>query len=481
MLPGLIVWGSFALAVLLSFFAPLVAVVCIITFDLYWLFRVLYFIVYLLASWRRYRYTERVDWRKEVEKIPGWESLWHMVFLPIYGEDVSIVRRTLKAIRETDWPKDRMVIVLAGEGREEARIRGVFHQLEKEFGGVFRKLFFTIHPTGLPDEIPGKGSNLNWSGHRAQEMLEKEFPDVAPEHILVSALDVDTLVPPVYFSYLAHRFLTTPDGLHSSYQPLTLFTNNIWHATAPVRVAAFGTTFWLLTELSRPDRLWTFSSHSMPWKMLLDVGFWQKDIVSEDSRIFLQGLIRYHGNYRVTPLYIGVSMDTVTGATYLESLRNLYRQQRRWAWGVEHLMEMVEAFRRDPLFPRWRKLRYLFFHMEGMYTWATAPVLIFLMGWLPLLLARQDPTLLVQAAPGTLALIMRFATLGVILTAILSMIVLPSRPRTVGWWGWVVMLLQWILLPVTFMIFGAFPAIDAQTRLMCGRYLGFQVTKKQRL
>jgi hypothetical protein len=87
----------------------------------------------------------------------------------------------------------------------------------------------------------------------------------------------------------------------------------------------------------------------------------------------------------------------------------------------------------------------------------------------------------VQAAPETLGTIMRFATVGVVLTAILSVFVLPSRPRSVRWWGWLIMLLQWALLPVTFMIFGAFPAIDAQTRLMTGRYLGFNVTRKQRV
>ena len=39
----------------------------------------------------------------------------------------------------------------------------------------------------------------------------------------------------------------------------------------------------------------TFSSHSMSLRMLIDVGYWEKDIVSEDSRIFLQGLIKYDG------------------------------------------------------------------------------------------------------------------------------------------------------------------------------------------
>ena len=39
---------------------------------------------------------------------------------------------------------------------------------------------------------------------------------------------------------------------------------------------------------------------------------------------------------------------------------------------------------------------------------------------------------------------------------------------------------EWLLVPVIAIFLGALPALDAQTRLLLGRYLEFQVTEKTR-
>jgi hypothetical protein len=40
--------------------------------------------------------------------------------------------------------------------------------------------------------------------------------------------------------------------------------------------------------------------------------------------------------------------------------------------------------------------------------------------------------------------------------------------------------LQWILTPINLIFFGSVPALDAQTRLLFKKYMGFWVTPKHR-
>ncbi len=480
MIPGTLVWATLIGAVLLSLIWPLAAIYFIIVFDLLWLFRVTYFVIFLLTAWRRYRWTLRQDWFGRIRNQPKADRIYHLIFLPMVRESLTMVRVTIEAIRRAAYDPQKFILVLAGEERAGDYFKELAGRLTEEFDGVFRKIFVTIHPQNLPDEIPGKGSNLNYAGGQVKILIDQM--GLPYQDIIASSFDIDTQVHPAYFAYLTFLYLTTPKPARASYQPVALYANTIWDAPAPVRIGAFGTTFWLMTELARPERLFTFSSHSMSFQMLVEVGFWEKNIVSEDSRIFLQGFFRYHGDYRVRPVYLPVSMDTVYGETYRQALGALYRQQRRWAWGVEHFPYMVERFRADRLIPFWTKVSYLFKHLEGMYTWATAPILIFLLGWLPLAVAsrRLGSSVLVQNTPLVLEWLMRLAMMGVAVSALVSLTLLPHRPDEKHRWHWLWMFVQWLLLPVTFVIFGALPAIDAQTRLALGKYLGFNVTTKRK-
>jgi cellulose synthase/poly-beta-1,6-N-acetylglucosamine synthase-like glycosyltransferase len=481
--PAALVWATIVAAAALSIARPIVAIYFIIGFDLYWFFRVLYFVIFLGISWRKHRGALAVDWEAELKKTQGWERLAHLVFLPTYKEDLSVLRGTFEALVSAKVPTERMIVVLAGEeraGREAFLERA--ETIRREFGHRFMRLIVTVHPSDVVGEIAGKGSNLHYAGPLAKAAVDEL--GIPYEDVIVSTFDVDTVAHPQYFAHLAKTYLETPDRTRASYQPVVLYSNNIWEAMPVVRIAAFGTTFWLMSELVRPERLFTFSSHSMPFRALVDVGYWQPDVVSEDSRIFLQCFIRYGGSYRVVPLYVPLSMDAVMAPKWTGSLGNLYKQQRRWAWGAEHFPYLVVNFMKNASIPLRKKISTVWILAEGMYTWATAPILMFLLGWLPLLVARLSDRqeAVFQNAPHTLEIIMTFAMLGVLASAAMSLPLLPTRPAHRSKYQQAVMLLQWLLLPFTFVLFGALPAVEAQTRLALGgkARLGFWVTPKER-
>lgn len=482
MIPGALVWLTFFGAIGLSFAKPLWAIYAVIIFDLYWLFRVVYFVIFVVFSWNEYRRSLRIDWfSKLTNEKKDWEKMVHLIFLPMVDEPLILVRGTFEALARSNYPQKKFIIVLAGEERAQDHFRVVAADIVSEFGSVFFELIVTLHPADVPGEIISKGANLSYAGREVQKYIDTAA--IRYEDIIVSTFDIDTVAHPDYFACLTHTYLSQKDPTRVSYQPVVLYNNNMWDSPAPMRLAALSTTFWLLTELARPDRLFTFSSHSMSFRALADVGYWERDMVNEDSRIFLQCYLHYNSHYAVVPLYIPVSMDTVLAPTLVKSMVNLYKQQRRWAWGVEHFPYLLEYFLKDRHIPFTRKLYRLWLQIEGMYTWATAPVIILILGYLPLFFAdlTVKSTTIAQNAPDILAWLMNLSLVGIFTIGMLSFFLLPRLPERHDPYRYLFMVAQWVLLPLTIIVFSALPAIDAQTRLMLGKYLGtFNVTEKMR-
>src|SRR3989339_2269163 len=102
-IPGFLVWLTFIFIIGLSLVRPLWAIYFIIAFDLYWLLRISYMLIYLLTSWRRYRNDVRVDWFSSVKDIPekNWQDYYHLIFLPTYKEPYQIVEKPFQALLDS--------------------------------------------------------------------------------------------------------------------------------------------------------------------------------------------------------------------------------------------------------------------------------------------------------------------------------------------------------------------------------------------
>ena len=482
MIPGLMIWATFGVAIGLSLIRPLWGIYFILFFDLYWVVRILYLLVYMNVSWRRLREAQKIDWWQKLRnECPNFTEYYHAIFLPTYKEPLNVLKETINALASSAYDMKKAIIILAGEERDLENFLKNAETLKEIYRDSFFDIITTIHPAGLPGEMPGKGSNSHWAARQFEQYIaERNLPE---DRIIVSNFDSDTQVHKDYFAYLTYAYLTTPSPEKYSYQPVAIFNNNIWESPFLTRIVYYSTTFWLFTDLARPERLFTFSSHSMSWITLKKVRFWQPDIVTEDSRICLQAMLLYHGDYSVKPMFISLSMDTAYIGKFIPTIVNQYKQQRRWAYGVENFPYIVWHFWSDYKMPLIKKLRHLWNQLEGVYSWATAPILIFIMGYLPLLTLPEHEvsSVFAQNAPFALKYLMWSAMIGLIFSAGFSSFLMPKRPKSVSGWTYAVIVLQWIFFPLAMVLFGAFPATEAQTRLLIGKYLEFNVTKKERV
>ena len=187
--PGTMVWLTLLLTFLLSFFKPLWMIYFAIAFDLYWLLRVLYFIIYLTYSWKQYRKIKNVPWMTKVVELPDWQKIYHVIFLPTLNEDAAVIKHTFAALKNSTYPLDKMIVVLAGEEREAESFKKIAEEIRVLYEGVFFKLFITLHPQDVTGEIAAKGANLHWAAKHVKEFIDAQKWDYA--NIIVSSFDID--------------------------------------------------------------------------------------------------------------------------------------------------------------------------------------------------------------------------------------------------------------------------------------------------
>jgi cellulose synthase/poly-beta-1,6-N-acetylglucosamine synthase-like glycosyltransferase len=488
MLQGILSWTVIISAIILSWFFPLWTSGTIILFAIFWFLRSIYFSAHLRSGYKEMKKNEAIDWLSKLDEIKeypinisSWKKIYHLIIIPTYEESEEILRNTIRSIEENDYPKEEMIIVLAIEERAGSKAEETAFKIKKDFENTFFSFLITVHPKDIPGEIAGKSSNEAWGTKVVKQEVIDELK-IPYENIILTSLDSDTFVYPRYFSCLTYYYLTDEDPLKTSFQPIPLYINNIWEASPISRVFSFSSTFWHTINQQRPEKLITFSSHSMSFKALVDIGFKQTNVVSEDSRVFWQCLLYYDGDYKAVPIHYPVSMDANTAPSFWRTAVNVYKQKRRWAYGVENVPYFLFGFIKNKKIPFSKKFSFAFEVIEGQLTWATAPILIYILGWLPIFFSRGNFSEMVASynLPIMLSRVLTLAMFGLIGSAYISILLLPPRPPQYGKSKIIILIAQWFIVPITMIFFSALPALEAQTRLMFGRYMGFWPTPKWR-
>jgi len=520
-IPGAASWTVIIGMIVLAFKNPLAAAVIIIAFDFYWFLRLLSMTLFLILSYLRLSVEDGTDWiervhgldrldlymeelkkrplagsirdkvsllfhRKNVESIkaharplPLSKNIYHLVIVPIVKETRDVVEPGIKSFTEGTFDPKQILVVLALEERASEEVKAGAEKLRHDYGSKFFDMMISVHPDGISGEARAKGANVTFAAQKAEDYLRKK--GIPYENVVVSCFDADTVVTSHYFAALTYYFLACPDRGHASFQPVPVYNNNIWEAPGITRVLETGSSFFQLIEASNPEKLVTFSSHSMSFKALVEVGYWPVDMISDDSAIFWKAFIHFDGKYRVVPMNIMLSMDAVVAENWWKTVINVYKQKRRWAWGVENFPIVMRAFMRDRKISLLNRARYALKLFEGHLSWTTWAFLLTVGGWLPAIFASREFTQSVfyYTGPRIMGTIFQLASFSLITSIVLSLCLLPKRKEKFGIFKRIGFALQWLLVPFTIVFLSALPALDAQTRLMFGKYMTFWVTDKK--
>ncbi|MFA5777447.1 MAG: glycosyltransferase family 2 protein [Parcubacteria group bacterium] len=534
-IPGTLTWLTLIGIFALSYLLPIWMAVFIIAFDIYWIHRTIFISFYSILAYRKLREGKKINWwdrcqnianpekysieikdriklmkkvlkngmnyaekrklKKEIKRLKkyyfevvklgkmknqiwDWRKIVHVVLLPTANESSEIIEPAIQAILDSNFPKSQIIILLAAEEREPEKQRmEKVNYLKNKFEGKFRDFLVTTHIV-KDDEMKCKASNATFSAKYLMKYLDEKNIDY--EKVIFSNFDCDSVCHPEYFAALTYAYITDPKRLQQSYQPLPMYHNNLWDTNAFVRVIVTSSSFWHMFQSTRREMV-TFSSHSEPFATLVRVNFWPINMISEDSIIYWKCFSYFHGDYKVKPIYLPISLDAVLADTYWKTIKNQYKQKRRWAYGIENFPVIMRAIAPDKKISFFKKFRTAFEILEGHHSWATSAFILAFLGWLPLFFggSQFNESVLAHNLPFVTRYLMIIAMSGLISSMFLSFLLLPPRPEKYSKKRYAYMFFQWFLTPIIAPTLGSIPAIESQTRILIKKYFGeFWVTEK---
>ena len=535
MVPGTISWAILILPLWLSFSYPWLVAYFVLSFDFYWLCRALWFSGAVLIAFSRVREVLATDWadrlaglrdpaarraalevrlaglgtdmprgafgfsatarpdgserrrlRREIDQLrrvealaeppPSVDEIVHLALIPTYTEPLDKLRLTVQALADAEWPRERKICAIITRETDEDGIANV-KALQQEFAGDFAELIHILDPLE-PGIVVGKSSAMAWGGKFLYRLLVRER-GMDPRRIIVTDLDADYRIHRQYFTYLSWVHLTDPNRETQLYQPIPYFHNNIWEAPMLQRLFAALLTQLQMWRSALPEKLQSFGSYSATLHMVHDVGYWATDAIPEDSRFYWKSYFRYGDRFRAVPLFMPIYGDAVRARGYWRTMAQQYLQARRWAWGVTDIPFVIQNAIRHREIPFWSR----FWRMANLFgehiNWAIAPFVVMFGATVPLVINPAfAETTLGQNLPLFASVMLTIALASLFVLVIVEHRIVPPRPAHWGRLQHIGSYLQWLALPLVGIFFSTLPALDAQTRLLTGRYLEYRVTEK---
>lgn len=516
-LPAVLSYVFILLPIILSFINPFIAAIFIVGYIIMWFVKAIGMSYRTVQGYNSLEKAQKVDWQarlndfEEVEaslkkhEVNPQKTEWRLddhyrrlltvssrpkeflrpsqvynaVIIAVWNEGREVVEPTIKAVMASAIDHKNTILLIAYEGRGPEATHNMAKDLVKRYGQDCFAAVAVEHPSNLPNEIIGKGGNITFAGRYLQGLIEEK--EINPERVIVTTLDCDNIVHPQYLPCLTYEYITNPHRTQRAFQPIALYLNNIWDVPAPMRILATGNSFWTIINSMRPHMLRNFASHSQGLESLLKTDFWSVRTIVEDGHQYWRSYFAFDGQYEVVPIYIPVYQDAVLAETYKKTIKAQFVQLRRWAYGVSDVAYVADkGFRKDRTVPFWGFWARFFRLLESHVSWASASIIITFGAWAPLIVNPEaSRSIVAHELPQVASQLQMVAMVGMFMMIFLAFKMLPPRPERYKRHRTALMLAQWLIMPIVSIAYGSAAAINAQTRLMLGKYLDkFDLTAK---
>jgi cellulose synthase/poly-beta-1,6-N-acetylglucosamine synthase-like glycosyltransferase len=481
-LPGLLAWLLILLPVILAIISPASFAVYMTFFVSFWLVKTFFMSYRLILGYSKYKKARKTDWLKKLDETTpkdAWHRIYHLVIVPTYKEDIDILRSSVNSAVNSHFPAKQIIYVLATEERDRERADEYARILKKEFGSKLGHFEAIMHPKDIPGEVIGKGGNITYAAKQIVRYFDSE--SIPYENVIVTTMDADNILDKQYLADLTYKYVTDPDPIHKSFQPIPMFFNNIWDVPMINRLIAMGSSFWQLIVTTRPSRLRNFSAHAQSLEALVRVDFWSTKTIVEDGHQFWRTYYKFNGRHEVVPMYTPIYQDAVLADDLTSTMKEQYFQKKRWSWGVSdipYVMEHTFKNHNIPLFDRWANALILW---ESHLSWSTTSLILASSVWVPFIFdQRFQADIMAYNFPYVYGKFVMIAWIGMITTLVISTLLVPPRR---GKKPFSRIILDWVMtpivMPISSIVFSSLPALESQTRLMIGKRLEvFRVTVK---
>mmetsp|Transcript_64132 Transcript_64132/g.187663 ORF Transcript_64132/g.187663 Transcript_64132/m.187663 type:complete len:809 (-) Transcript_64132:105-2531(-) len=335
-IPMWMVWGMPFFLIILTYPMPQEVFMVLVVYTSVFIFSnsmyMVFFCPFIMADMHKnasQRTTARLDPMRHAEE----QEIVHWVVFPNYNEDIETISGSLETVGQSGIARTQICVLLAMEERDpEARAKAL--HVKAKFAGRFKELLATYHPQDLPNDPPGKASNMAWAFKWLVNYVEDQRQD--PAKVLITVADADSDLHRRYFEQLSTQYVEAPE----SERKYCLFQAPVFHVKNYHRMpmllvpSAMFTAMQELATLADPNAIrFPYSTYSMPLLLGKHVGGWDAEWIAEDWHMGLKCFLLTLGRARVQPIALPTVNYVPEDTTWFGTLYARWSQAKRHALG----------------------------------------------------------------------------------------------------------------------------------------------------